>query len=222
MIVKICGITNLDDARSALDAGADWIGLNLVAGPRRIELETAFAIFEALNDPSPAVALLRATHGQVSTETLHSLSDRGVRRVQLYGDADGKVIAPVRQAGFEVIAVVPVADDESIDQYSAVLDQSNAGRPAFVLIDAAVPGRLGGTGTLANWDAIARANRDGRLAAWPPILLAGGLTPQNVTDAVALVQPVGVDVSSGVEREPGKKDPAKVVAFITAVRGAQA
>ena len=219
MIIKICGITTLEDARISFDAGADWIGLNLVAGPRQIDLAAALAIVTDLDEPARVVALLRAADHRVLRETLNSLGERGVGRVQLYGDADGAGIAELRGAGFEVIGVVAVADDESIDRYGAVLDRRGGDRPTHVLIDAAVSGKLGGTGTPANWDAIARARRDGRLASWPPILLAGGLTSTNVADAIAVVQPDGVDVGSGVEREPGRKDPAKIAAFIDAVRG---
>lgn len=220
MIVKVCGITNLEDARMVLEAGADWIGLNLVAGPRRIELDTVKRIIAGLDDPSRVVVLLAAELGRVSDVTLGVLRDHGVRRVQLYGEDREleEAVAQLRGVGLESIAVVHVRGDQWFDCFGAEWVRRGADRPAYVLLDSGGPGRLGGTGTPADWDAIALARLGGRLSGCAPILLAGGLTPGNVAHAIQRVQPDGVDVSSGVERSPGRKDRAKVEAFIEAAR----
>ena len=238
MIVKICGITNADDARLAFDAGADWIGLNLVAGPRKIELDTARAVLADLPDASCIVALLRiediayaparsadaksAGNRSIPSRPNHGLIKGllalGLRRLQLYGTATRQALAYLHQRGIEAIQVHHVGNSAALDELETSLAELEGLRPDYVLLDAADWGRLGGTGQRANWDAIAQARRDGRTDSWPPFLLAGGLTPDNVADAICAIGPVGVDVSSGVESSPGRKDAAKVRAFVTAAK----
>lgn len=218
MIVKICGVTTVDDARAALAAGADWIGLNLVAGPRRIDPDTAAHILSRLDDPGRAVGLVALAQGSSVPPMAATLLDHGVRRLQLYGEVTPEAVGRCRAGGFETIVAWPVEDEASLTLLDEFLGACLDARPSFVLFDAATWDRLGGTGQPANWAVIAGARQAGRFAAWPPVLLAGGLTPDNVADAVAAVLPVGVDVSSGVESQPGSKDPAKVKAFIAAAR----
>ncbi len=220
MIVKICGIATLEDARCALDAGADWIGLNLVSGPRRVELSTALTILAALPDASRAVALttLQGAHDP----TLNILADHGVRRLQPYGQVTPQAIAALQGRGLETIFLHPVVDEPSFAGLDKFLAACTDARPDYVLFDAAVEGQHGGTGRRANWEAMARARARGRYAHWPPVILAGGLTPDNVAEAVRLVAPAGVDVSSGVEAVPGRKDHAKMEGFLAAVRGCTA
>jgi phosphoribosylanthranilate isomerase len=217
MIVKICGITTLEDARFALHAGADWIGLNLVSGPRRIELSTALAILAALPDASRAVALTRLQG--VDDPTVNILADHAVRRLQPYGQVTPEAIAALQGRGLETILVHTVVDEPSFAGLDGFLAACTDARPNYVLFDAAAEGQHGGTGRRANWEATARARARGRYAHWPPVILAGGLTPDNVAEAIRLVAPVGVDVSSGVEATPGRKDPRKVEEFINTVHG---
>jgi phosphoribosylanthranilate isomerase len=217
MIVKICGITTLEDARCAIDAGADRIGLNLVSGPRRIELSTALTILAALPDASRVVALTKLEG--VDDPTLNILADHGVRRLQPYGPVTPEAIAALQDRGLETIFVHPVVDEPAFAGLDGFLAACTDARPNYVLFDAAVEGQHGGTGRRANWEAMAHARARGRYAHWPPVILAGGLTPDNVAEAVRLVAPVGVDVSSGVESAPGRKDPRKIGSFLTAVRG---
>ncbi len=220
MIVKICGITTLEDARFALHAGADWIGLNLVSGPRRIDLPAALAILQELDDPSRAVALLTLPGSSPDEPTMNALVDHDVRRLQLYGQVTPDTLAALNERRFETILVRHVADGESLNMLDGFLAACTDARPNYVLFDAAVQGQPGGTGHRANWDAMAGARARGRYADWPPVILAGGLTPDNVAEAIRLVAPAGVDVSSGVEAVPGRKDGTKVTRLITVARAA--
>ncbi len=218
MIVKICGITTLDDARFVLTAGADWIGLNLVSGPRRIELPGAITILNGLSNPSNVVGLVILQDGVLDDSIVAALRDHGVRRLQLYGQVTPEALGLLRQAGFETILVHPVVDEHSLEALDAFLIACGDTRPNYVLFDAAVEGQYGGTGQRANWEAMARARARGRYAHWPPVVLAGGLTSDNVAEAIRLVAPAGVDVSSGVEAAPGRKDPRKVEELIKSAR----
>ncbi len=218
MIVKICGITTLHDARMALDAGTDWIGLNLVSGPRRIELPAVLNILKGLDAPAAAVALVHLPYGESDKSILMALTEHGVRRLQLYGTVTSSTIADLRGKGFETIFVCPVSNERSLEELDSFLATCGDARPDYVLFDAAVAGQAGGSGRRANWDAIADAHKQGRFQQWPLVILAGGLTPDNVGEAVQRIAPAGVDVSSGVESSPGLKDPRKIQAFLTAAR----
>lgn len=237
MIVKICGITNTDDAMHALRVGADLIGVNLVAGPRRVDVRCAIDIITSVARAGPAraepanvVALVPVVGGRLPHDTRAALEDAGVRRLQLYGDVTPEAVAELVRTGMEPIYVQHVSGSESLADFTAFLAACGSAPPAYVVFDAPARGRLGGTGQRADWRAIAayteRHTRAARrpptgAAAHPPTLLAGGLTPDNVGDAVRCVRPAGVDVSSGVESAPGVKDPFKLDAFVKAVRRAE-
>ncbi len=218
MLVKICGITNLEDAKFALDAGADRIGLNLVTGPRRLGLSVAVRILSRLDDPSRAVVLVRQDKGRIAETIARELRVLCVRQLQLYGEVTPAAVEHLAAEGFESIIVQPVIGDESLAALDAFLEGCGKERPSYVIVDAAAPGMLGGTGQRADWGAIARARAAGRYDRWPPLIIAGGLTAENVAEAIDVLAPAGVDVSSGVERGPGLKDPAKIEAFIETVR----
>ena len=220
MLVKICGITNLDDARAALRAGADWIGLNLVGGPRRIDLALATEILSNLDEPSRCVVLVDCDQQAEPAMLLTTLKDHGVYRLQLYGIVTPVTVERFARDGFESIVVGRVGEVAHLAPIEALLAGCHTTRPSHLLLDGYAAGALGGTGIRANWETIARVREAGRFDAWPPVLLAGGLCPENVADAVMKVGPVGVDVSSGVEAAPGRKDGAKVEAFIAAARSA--
>lgn len=219
MLVKICGITTIEDARLALDAGADWLGLNLVGGPRQIEPSRLAEIVSAMDNPEPVVVLLPFVAGSAPAGRLTQLHDLGIKRVQLYGDDPIGAMACLDQEGLEALVVHHVRDEESLSEFAGILDHCEAHRPSHVLLDAATPGKLGGTGVRADWTAIGRASAQGRFKGWPPLILAGGLNAENVVEAIETVHPEGVDVSSGVEAEPGRKDADKVRRFIDAARG---
>ncbi len=220
MIVKVCGVTSLDDGKQALDAGADWIGLNLVSGPRKIELAHAMRIAAGLIDPSRAVALFAADNGSEWLRALAEIRAAGVHRVQLYGQVTPQAIREPVELGFESLFVHAAASPSDIESAGAFLKSCGSRPPGFILLDSAGATQLGGTGRRADWNAIAAARLAGKMSDWPPMLLAGGLTPENVQEAIRMVLPDGVDVSSGVESSPGRKDISKVHRFIQSIRSA--
>ncbi len=222
MRVKICGITTSEDARSAAGAGADVIGLNFVGGPRRIDPDRAREILGALPPLIVPVALYEMVGGRPDDELLQRLADLRITHVQLYGHIDAVSIAELAERGFRAIPVLKVADDGFASQADPWLLPDAQHLPAAILLDAHDPTQHGGTGRPFPWDWVASARDAGRLAGWPPIILAGGLRPDNVADAVRVVRPFAVDVSSGVEIEgtPGRKDSAKMREFVANAKAA--
>ena len=219
MIVKICGITDPGDATHALACGADWIGLNFVAGPRRIDWPAAQGILMRLDAPSWVVALVKVDRDPPDGELLSALRSHGVSRVQVYGGWSPATMAELACVGHEVVLPMPWEGFSTADRVDTLLSECDGDvQPAFILLDAAKPGQLGGTGERADWESIASARKAGRFDGWPPIILAGGLDVQNAAQAIHTVHPAGVDVSSGVETRLGRKDPALVEAMVRAVR----
>lgn len=218
--VKVCGITCLGDARTAIEAGADWIGLNLVAGPRLLDVEGAIEIASRLPDVSSAVALVPVTNDHVFAQILRRIGDAGIEKLQLYGDVTTGTYADLRDAGFQTLAVLRVKDRASLDDFSTFLSACGGDHPDFAVLDGFDSSALGGTGQRADWGMIRDARDEGVLAGWPPIILAGGLTPENVAEAIRVLSPSGVDVASGVETSPGEKDRASIEAFVRAAKGA--
>jgi len=217
MRVKICGITTPADAIAAAEAGADAVGLNFVGGPRRIDPDQASEILRTLPPFVTPVALLRLENGSLPTESADLLTRLKITHVQLYGQSAPTYLATLVDSGLRPIPVIHVQDE----RFTRELEnwwrpETSAARPAGVILDAYDPHREGGTGKTFRWDWVVEAKQSGRLADWPPIVLAGGLNPENVAEAVRIVQPYGVDVSSGVETEgaPGRKDPEKMRRFI--------
>jgi len=196
--VKICGITNLEDALMAVEAGADALGFVFFKGsPRYISPDQAAAVICCLPPFVQTVGLF------VNEEltTVNAVADQcGLDLVQLHGEELPDYCAAVKR---RVIKAFRVRDSSSLD------DMTNY-RVAACLLDAWSPAAHGGTGTTFNWDIAAGA------AASHTIILAGGLTPDNVAGAIAAVKPYAVDVSSGVESAPGKKDAVLIRAFIEA------
>jgi len=223
--VKICGITSVEDARGALDAGADLLGVNMVAGPRQVTADLAGEIIEAVTanaDPSGAsrwpVVLARVTDGRLDEAVERVLIETGARWLQLYGDVTADAIRAMRRAGRQPVVVVRVTDADFAASFSGLLAECGDDQPAAVVLDAYRRGQLGGTGETFCWSWVVEARRAGLLDGWPPIILAGGLTPENVARAVRTVRPWAVDVSSGVEADPGRKDPRKLADFVRNAR----
>ncbi|MFM2082652.1 MAG: hypothetical protein RL380_1343 [Verrucomicrobiota bacterium] len=201
--VKICGITSVADGVATAEAGADLVGLMFYEkSPRAISVATAAEIARAL---PPFVLRVGVFVNPEPELVMRAIGECGLSMLQFHGDETPEFCT---QFGMMSMKAFRVRDESSL----AALEQF--GTEAF-LLDAYSPSGLGGTGEKFNWNLAVAAKKFGR-----PIFLAGGLTPENVAAAVKQVQPFGVDVSSGVESAPGKKDAAKVRAFIAAVRAA--
>ena len=201
--VKICGITNLADALAAIEAGADALGLNFYEkSPRHISLKTAAEIASHLPPFVMRVGLFVNAPEELVTRAIGECS---LSLLQFHGDEPPDFCT---HFGLMSMKAFRIRDAESLKEIP------NYATEAY-LLDAYSPDARGGTGEKFNWDLAVEAQKFGK-----PIFLAGGLTPENVAEAVRKVRPFGVDVSSGVESAPGKKDAAKVRAFIEAVRGA--
>ena len=208
--VKICGITNIKDALAAAEAGADALGFVFAESPRKIEPEAAREIVSRL----PAhIVTIGVFAGQDADEVLRIMEAVGLRFAQIHGDADEALAGQCNEAAWGLIRALRIGSPESIR--GAVEDPLVAACDA-VLLDAHVEGKMGGTGQAFDWDLAVEAETLGK-----PIILAGGLTPENVEEAARKVMPYAVDVSTGVEKSPGKKDHAKIKEFIENVRKAE-
>lgn len=207
MQVKICGVTRLDNALACVDAGADLLGLNFYPpSPRFVSLEQAARLAEGLR--GSAVKLVGVFVNAGAEEIRTALRTCGLDLAQLSGDEPPELLAALGHAAFKALRPADEAAlQEDLRRYPPGLQA-----PAY-LLDAHRAGAYGGTGLAADWSLAAG------LARRAPLLLAGGLTPDNVAEAVRRVQPWGVDVASGVELAPGIKDPALVRAFIRAAKG---
>jgi phosphoribosylanthranilate isomerase len=199
--IKICGIKTVTDALAAMDAGADMIGFNFYPkSPRYVEVGMVRNIMSVVRQDGRAKSVGVFVNASVA-EILATMETLGLNLAQLHGDETIDMLNQLDGKGFKAFRGIP----ESV----AGFVRSEA--PAF-LVDASVKGVYGGSGITADWDGAAE------LAKKYPLLLAGGLTPENVAEAVRRVQPWGVDVASGVESAPGEKDARKMKAFVRVVR----
>lgn len=216
LTVKICGITRLEDALYAAECGADMLGLNFYPKSKRyISVENARRLVAdvraQLGERSPRMV------GVFVNETAIQLGatavEVGLDLVQLSGDESVEVLQSIPKPSFRAIRPADVAQALRESQLFAA-STSHDPRAPSLLLDAYRPGEYGGTGHLAA-DPVALAVK----GAVPRLMLAGGLTPENVAERVAAIQPWGVDVASGVEGDnPGMKDQTKIRAFIEAAR----
>ncbi len=198
--VKICGNVTLKDTMAAVEAGADAVGFVFYArSPRVVSPKTVAAIVSHL---PPFVSTVGLFVNEKPDLVRQIVSDCGLAYAQLHGEESPQYCAELRLPVVKAIRVRTGADLANLSAY----------RVKAILLDAYVEGKIGGTGTTFDWELAVEAK------SWGPIVLAGGLTPDNVGEAVRRVQPYGVDVSSGVESAPGVKDHAKVRAFIENVK----
>lgn len=205
--VKICGITNLEDALAAAEAGADMLGFNFYPHSKRyVTPETCHRIVSTLRQYGSRITLAGVFVNAPLRQVESTLEACGLDVAQLHGDESPRMMETLNGRAFKAIRPTSLAQARS--------GAARFARPAApaLLIDAHQPGQYGGTGHTGDW-ALARA-----LADEHPILLAGGLNPDNVAAAVAHVRPWGVDAASGVETEPGRKDAGKMAAFVKAAR----
>ena len=200
--VKICGLTSVDDAVRCIEVGADAIGLNFwPRSPRSVDISKAREIVQAAGERAVIVGVfVDFTLKQVR----EILRETGISWAQLHGDEPVDLVAALLPNAYKAIAV---KDGSAIE-----LARSYPGE--HLLLDASVPGMPGGTGRTFDWDIAASVAGERKLT------LAGGLTPDNVREAVRAVKPFRVDVASGVESAPGRKDPELVQRFIDAAKDA--
>jgi phosphoribosylanthranilate isomerase len=213
MWIKICGIRDVQSAQAAAQAGADAIGLNFYAqSPRVVTPAIAAEI----------VASRAATIEPIGVFVNHSVDEVrvicrkcGLRTIQLHGDEPPEQLVELADE-FRVIRAFRIGE-EGLKSASAFLGacQRLGALPWACLIDANVPGSFGGTGHTAPWDII---RREYKTAEWPPLILAGGLRPENISTAIATVGPWGVDVAGGVESSVACKDIALVRQFVKNAR----
>lgn len=203
-LIKICGITNLEDAQLCVAAGADALGFNFYRpSPRYIEPHEARAIIDQLPEDVLTVGVFvnepTSVVGQIANEAR-------VAALQLHGDETPDYCREL--TNHRVIKVLATGNDFQPENALAYDVDT-------IMLDAFDLKLRGGTGQTIDWD-LARQTRD----LVPRLILAGGLTPQNVSDAIAAVNPYGVDACSSLENCPGKKTPERVKAFVEAVRAA--
>jgi phosphoribosylanthranilate isomerase len=195
--VKICGITTVADALAAVEAGADALGFVFcAASPRCVSPREAAVIIEAL---PPFVSKVGLFVNSSEEEIRKTCEECALDTLQLHGDEPPEFCT---RFPLKVIKAFRIRDASSLDQLQQYASTT-------WLLDSYMAGKLGGTGERFNWDLACQATRSSAR-----LILAGGLTPDNVAEAVAKVRPYAVDVSSGVELKPGRKDPLKVKAFV--------
>jgi phosphoribosylanthranilate isomerase len=208
--IKICGVTTPDDARFAVEAGADAVGLNFYPkSPRFVSPQQAAEIVRAL---PPFASPVGVFVGMPIRQVCAVAFQLGLRGVQTYDDEP-----PAEDTfPFAHVPAFRVKDAPGLDYVRRFIEIATklSRRPSAILIDSHVEGLMGGTGQAAPWELL--RGFDVGL----PLILAGGLTPENVAEAIAIVRPWGVDVASGVESSPGQKDREKVARFIAQARTA--
>lgn len=213
--IKICGITRLEDGVAAAQAGADAVGFNFFRdSPRFVEPDRAREIGEELPTAVLRVGVfVNATADQIS----QTIDEAKLGAVQLHGDEPAALLNVIPQ-GIPIVRAFRMRETGLallVDYLAAAVQAGRA--PDAVLIDAYSAQALGGTGQTVDWQ---RVSDEHSLLEDIPLILAGGLTPQNVADAIGLAKPDGVDTASGVEVSPGIKDASSIRGFVAAAREA--
>jgi len=211
--VKICGIRDVATALQAAAAGGDAIGLNFYRpSPRHVPVEVAAGIVAALPAGLEPIGLfVNATIGEIAA----TASACGLRTLQLHGDEPPELLAEL--GDYRLLRAFRVGA-EGVDEVAAELERLRrvGVQLRACLVDAKVSGQYGGTGARAPWEALRSWP-----AEWPPLILAGGLTPENVAEAIGVCRPWGVDVAGGVESSPGVKSAVRIRTFIENARNAR-
>lgn len=214
--VKICGIRDVDTAQIAVDAGANALGLNFYSkSVRCITVETAADIVDSLPETITPVGLF-VNHTIAQIE--HVMEGANLETLQLHGDEKPEFLAEIadNHPDWNIIWARRVNEDDIDDVEEDLRECESLGVKLFAcLLDPKVDGAYGGTGETLSWKLVARQYDQ---AKYPPLILAGGLTPENVTEAVDSVKPWGVDVASGVEIETGVKDEELIKEFVDNAR----
>ncbi len=197
--VKICGNTNIEDARLAVDLGADYVGLIFTESKRRVPLEVARAIVQGLNDFKNFVAVFSNQSREEVEKIAHEL---GIRILQFHGEETARYCHSFMEKGYEVIKTFRIKDKMSLKR----IDEYNV---STFLFDTYAGDSKGGTGLPFDWELI-----EDRPYVHEKLFLAGGLNVTNLRKAIQKIHPFAVDVASGVEKTPGKKDPKLLEEFI--------
>jgi phosphoribosylanthranilate isomerase len=211
MIIKICGLTNLDDAIAAAGLGADVLGFNFYPkSPRCIAERDCGNIVAEVRTRFPNISYMGVFVNHPAEDIARIVQRCGLDAAQLSGDEPPGALAALAARKIRAFKAIRAgAATRAPEEYAAL----SSGKPAL-LLDATAPNLYGGTGRIADWDwAAAVASRH-------PVFLAGGLTPENVGEAIRKVKPWGVDTASGVESAAVKKDRDRIAAFVTAARSA--
>lgn len=209
--IKICATTSVEDGMAAIDAGADAVGFVFAPSKRRVTAEQARAIIAGLPEGIERVGVF---HDETAENIRHTVRHAGLTAVQLHGDETPELAAELfargpREPRIGVIKTIIVKEDFS--ERFRNLCRNHAGIDSM-LLDAGA-----GSGRTFDWQAV----RPQLTSSGMRLIVAGGLNPENVGEAIATFSPWGVDVVTGVEREPGRKDPEKLKAFVAAVRRAE-
>lgn len=213
MKVKICGLTNKEDAVWAINYGADYLGINFhKESPRHVSLNSAIKWVSELPSFASTVGVFVNEDPAAIIKAVQKLNLNGI---QLHGDESPDYISKLKldleskgETPF-IIKAFKIKNEQSLENlkdYKEIVD--------YFLLDSFVPGQDGGTGTIFNWDLAQTVQED----LGKPIFLAGGLNSENVAKAIKKVNPFAVDVASGVEKSPKRKDPNKIKSFLTAAK----
>ncbi|HEX3569516.1 MAG TPA: phosphoribosylanthranilate isomerase [Acidobacteriaceae bacterium] len=223
MWVKICANTNLEDAAIAAELGADAVGFVFASSKRQVSIAQVAVMTAAL---PLGVERVGVFDSQSADEIAAAASQAGLTAVQLHRGYDESLLALLSEILSDRVEIIPTlhwnidsGDSAIADRIASELERiAVAGRVRRVLVDSKVNGTSGGTGVPFDWNAARRVFAQGPETL--NIILAGGLRPENIAEAIQELNPSGVDVASGVEASPGHKDPARIAAFIRNARSA--
>jgi len=223
MLIKICANTNLEDALLAVELGVEAVGFVFAPSKRQVTAEQVAEMTRMLPEGISKVGIFTSTNAE---EILHAAKTAGLTAVQLHSAFDPKLVDAIDAGSGSVLHVLQVVDvpvgmdlDELRVLLTAVLSHPYV---LVALLDASHGGVSGGTGKSFDWERTAAVVREVHEATGGRVIVAGGLNPENVGAAIAAFQPWGVDVASGVEAAPGKKDPERLRGFVAAARAAWA
>ncbi len=206
--VKICGITTMEDATLAASLGADFVGFNFYKdSPRKVSVKNAQDMIAKL---PPFVTTVGIFVDEDPAMVVKTAKKCALKYIQLHGNETPEQCKEIAQlSSLPVIKAFRISDETSLGALAQYAESVS-----YFLLDACKEGEPGGTGEVFNWDLAIKAKEHNK-----PLFLAGGLTPENVREAVKKVQPFAVDTASGVERLPRRKDYDKMKGFITQARG---
>ena len=213
--IKICGVRSRQDVATVVEAGADAIGFNFF--PRSFRYISPRDASQISSNIPRGIAKVGVFVNSTVGEIREIAFRVGLHWIQLHGDETPDFLAKLRPLNCIKVFRIAHGDLEAVRQFLAACEKLNV-VPSGILFDAAQDGEYGGTGQTVDW-AIAAKYRD-LMPGIPPLILSGGLTPENVGQAVRSVRPAAVDVASGVEEAPGKKSAEKIKLFVTAAKAA--